>query len=173
MMNYQKLKLYFIFRHNGVRGYYKGLLPNIMRVVPATALTFVVYEHTSHFLLGLRLPEEPQQEEKSQDTCFLLRKIFPLFWLYFDSTFFFFFFQFVHKILPENPQVNSKECSIDFEVTHTLEIDLYDVNVVKRNMDSKRIKGIQNIQLLHTQMSPFAGHVVIKALVFHIVSMST
>ncbi|XP_047482016.1 mitochondrial folate transporter/carrier-like [Penaeus chinensis] len=53
------------WRQNGVRGYYKGLLPNILRVVPATALTFVVYEHTSHFLLDLRKPEEPQQEEKN------------------------------------------------------------------------------------------------------------
>ncbi|XP_063602080.1 solute carrier family 25 member 32-like [Penaeus indicus] len=53
------------WRQNGVRGYYKGLLPNLLRVVPATALTFVVYEHTSHFLLSLRKPEEPQQEDKN------------------------------------------------------------------------------------------------------------
>lgn len=41
-------------RQHGPVGFYKGLSPNLMRVVPATALTFVVYEKTSHFLLELR-----------------------------------------------------------------------------------------------------------------------
>jgi len=38
-------------RYEGVLGFYKGLKPNLMRVVPATAITFVVYEQVSHFLL--------------------------------------------------------------------------------------------------------------------------
>jgi solute carrier family 25 folate transporter 32 len=28
----------------GVKGFYKGLVPNLLRVTPATGLTFVVYE---------------------------------------------------------------------------------------------------------------------------------
>jgi len=38
-------------RYEGPLGFYKGLKPNLMRVVPATAITFVVYEQVSHFLL--------------------------------------------------------------------------------------------------------------------------
>ena len=41
----------FSFRYEGPLGFYKGLKPNLMRVVPATAITFVVYEQVSHFLL--------------------------------------------------------------------------------------------------------------------------
>lgn len=41
-------------RLNGLVGYYRGLSPNLMRVVPATAITFLVYEKTSHFLLQFR-----------------------------------------------------------------------------------------------------------------------
>jgi len=32
-------------------GFYKGLTPNLVRVVPATMITFVVYENLSYFLL--------------------------------------------------------------------------------------------------------------------------
>lgn len=39
------------WRFEGIVGFYKGLLPNLLRVTPATAITFVVYEHVSHFLL--------------------------------------------------------------------------------------------------------------------------
>ncbi|KAF8763643.1 Mitochondrial folate transporter/carrier like protein [Argiope bruennichi] len=39
------------WRYEGIKGYYKGIVPNMLRVVPATAITFVVYETTSHFLL--------------------------------------------------------------------------------------------------------------------------
>jgi len=35
----------------GVQGFYKGLAPNLLRVVPATMITFLVYENVSHFLL--------------------------------------------------------------------------------------------------------------------------
>lgn len=37
-------------RNEGLFGFYKGLKPNLMRVVPATAITFVVYEQVSHHL---------------------------------------------------------------------------------------------------------------------------
>ncbi|XP_065897974.1 solute carrier family 25 member 32-like [Dysidea avara] len=43
-----------ISRYEGVVGFYKGLLPSIIKVTPATCITFVVYEHLSKFLSGLR-----------------------------------------------------------------------------------------------------------------------
>lgn len=39
-----------IFTAEGVTGFYKGLAANLCRVVPATCLTFVVYEETKHLL---------------------------------------------------------------------------------------------------------------------------
>nr|CAH0101155.1 unnamed protein product [Daphnia galeata] len=39
------------WKHEGVRGFYKGMLPTLLRVTPATAITFVVYEHVSHSLI--------------------------------------------------------------------------------------------------------------------------
>jgi len=36
----------------GPRGFYKGLAPNLLRVVPATMITFVVYENLSYYLLN-------------------------------------------------------------------------------------------------------------------------
>jgi len=42
------------FRYEGVLGFYKGLSANLIRVTPATMLTFLVYENVSHFLLSLR-----------------------------------------------------------------------------------------------------------------------
>ena len=40
-----------ILRLEGVKGFYKGLSPNLLRVVPATMITFVVYENISFYLL--------------------------------------------------------------------------------------------------------------------------
>jgi hypothetical protein len=31
-------------------GFYKGLVPNLLRVVPSAAITFVVYEHVAKLL---------------------------------------------------------------------------------------------------------------------------
>lgn len=42
----------YIWKYEGWRGYYKGLSVNLMKVTPATVITFVVYEHVSHYLLG-------------------------------------------------------------------------------------------------------------------------
>ena len=39
-----------LHRNEGGRGFYKGLLPSLLRVTPATAITFVVYENVSHSL---------------------------------------------------------------------------------------------------------------------------
>lgn len=57
-------------RQHGPVGFYKGLSPNLMRVVPATALTFLVYEKTSHFLLQLRSDDSspaPQDQSATPD----------------------------------------------------------------------------------------------------------
>lgn len=40
-----------IYTLEGGIGFYKGLTPNLIRVVPATMITFVVYENLSHYLL--------------------------------------------------------------------------------------------------------------------------
>lgn len=39
------------WRYEGAKGYYKGLLPNLLKVTPQTALTLVVYETMSIFML--------------------------------------------------------------------------------------------------------------------------
>lgn len=38
-----------IYAREGLRGYYKGMVPNVIRVLPSTCLTFVVYESLSRF----------------------------------------------------------------------------------------------------------------------------
>ena len=40
-----------LWKYEGVKGFYKGLVPSLMRVVPATMITFVTYENVSHALL--------------------------------------------------------------------------------------------------------------------------
>lgn len=40
-----------IWRFEGARGFYKGLVPNILRVTPACAITFLVYENVIHVLM--------------------------------------------------------------------------------------------------------------------------
>ncbi|XP_053322666.1 mitochondrial folate transporter/carrier [Spea bombifrons] len=42
------------WRKEGVHGFYKGIVANILRVTPACCITFVVFENVSHFLLGFR-----------------------------------------------------------------------------------------------------------------------
>lgn len=39
-------------RYEGIKGYYKGIIPNLLKVTPATAITFVVYETVSNALLN-------------------------------------------------------------------------------------------------------------------------
>lgn len=41
------------FRFEKIGGFYKGLKPNLTRVVPATCVTFVTYEKMSHYLLNM------------------------------------------------------------------------------------------------------------------------
>jgi hypothetical protein len=56
--------LIFLCRNEGVSGYYKGLVPNLLRVVPATAITFVIYENVQHSLLGIRKKREARKQEQ-------------------------------------------------------------------------------------------------------------
>ena len=42
--------IFSIIKTEGIYGFYKGLLPCLLRVVPATAITFVTYENVSRFL---------------------------------------------------------------------------------------------------------------------------
>ena len=51
---YRFFSFFLRFRHEGLGGFYKGLVPNLIRVVPATAITFVTYEKVSHFIKQLR-----------------------------------------------------------------------------------------------------------------------
>jgi len=54
------------WRGEGILGFYKGMYPNLLRVVPATALTFVVYEKTSGYLTGLRAPKSQDGNENEK-----------------------------------------------------------------------------------------------------------
>ncbi|XP_078072821.1 solute carrier family 25 member 32-like [Mustelus asterias] len=40
------------WRNEGVHGFYKGVVPNVLKVTPACCITFLVYENVSQFLLG-------------------------------------------------------------------------------------------------------------------------
>ncbi|XP_028819729.1 solute carrier family 25 member 32a [Denticeps clupeoides] len=40
------------WRNEGLEGFYKGMGPNLLRVIPACSITFLVYEHVSHVLLN-------------------------------------------------------------------------------------------------------------------------
>lgn len=40
------------WRNEGAPGFYKGIIPNLIRVTPACCITFVVYENISRVLLG-------------------------------------------------------------------------------------------------------------------------
>ncbi|PUU73654.1 mitochondrial carrier domain-containing protein [Tuber borchii] len=39
-----------IWRREGLTGFYKGLAPNLARVLPSTCITFLVYENTRYYL---------------------------------------------------------------------------------------------------------------------------
>lgn len=41
----------FLLRNEGAAGFYKGIIPNIIRVTPACCITFLVYEKVSAILL--------------------------------------------------------------------------------------------------------------------------
>jgi len=41
-----------ILGREGLKGFYKGMFPSLLRVTPACCITFLVYENISHFLLS-------------------------------------------------------------------------------------------------------------------------
>ena len=41
------------FKGEGVKGFYRGIIPNLLKVVPAVSITYVVYEN-SKALIGLK-----------------------------------------------------------------------------------------------------------------------
>lgn len=47
-----------VWRHEGVGGFYKGLGPNIVRVLPSTCVTFLVYENTKFYLPRLTTEDD-------------------------------------------------------------------------------------------------------------------
>lgn len=46
--------LHLLCRNEGAFGFYKGIVPNLIRVTPACCITFVVYEYLSEFLRELK-----------------------------------------------------------------------------------------------------------------------
>ncbi|KAF3356445.1 hypothetical protein VdG1_03725 [Verticillium dahliae VDG1] len=41
-----------LWREEGLRGFYRGLVPGVVRVMPATWVTFLVYENVKFYLPG-------------------------------------------------------------------------------------------------------------------------
>lgn len=48
-----------VFRNEGLNGFYKGLGPNIVRVLPSTCVTFLVYENMKFYLPRMWQKEGP------------------------------------------------------------------------------------------------------------------
>lgn len=78
MMNNIFEKKYF--RHEGLLGFYKGLKPNLVRVIPATMITFLTYENVSHFMLRreqkIKLPSWETLLAMLPRVCFSFKGIF-------------------------------------------------------------------------------------------------
>ena len=58
-------------QREGIGGFYKGLVPNVLRVMPQSALTFLVYESVMRLLSKQRQAAEAaaaaaQQPERKQ-----------------------------------------------------------------------------------------------------------
>ncbi|GAC95336.1 hypothetical protein PHSY_002911 [Pseudozyma hubeiensis SY62] len=55
------------YTQEGSRAFYKGLVPNLVRILPGTCVTFVVYENVSWALKGLarrRMQKQQQQQQQ-------------------------------------------------------------------------------------------------------------
>ncbi len=56
------------YTQEGLRAFYKGLVPNLVRILPGTCVTFVVYENVSWALKGLaRRRMQKQQLQPVRD----------------------------------------------------------------------------------------------------------
>jgi len=51
-----------VWRHEGFLGFYKGLGPNLLRVVPSTCVTFLVYENVRWSLTTFARREEEHRQ---------------------------------------------------------------------------------------------------------------
>lgn len=47
-------------QREGLRGFYKGLVPNVLRVMPQSALTFLVYESVMRVLAAQQAQQQQQ-----------------------------------------------------------------------------------------------------------------
>ena len=47
------------WKREGLRGFYRGLAPALVRTLPQSAVTFVVYENMLRFLYPVTPPAEP------------------------------------------------------------------------------------------------------------------
>jgi len=45
-----------IYASEGIRGFYRGILPNFMKAIPAISISYLVYEKTKRYLSELRSP---------------------------------------------------------------------------------------------------------------------
>ncbi|KAK7531342.1 mitochondrial carrier domain-containing protein [Phyllosticta citribraziliensis] len=52
-----------LWKREGVAGFYKGLLPNIVRVLPTTCVTFLVYENTKFYLPRFWNPDHEYHDD--------------------------------------------------------------------------------------------------------------
>ena len=59
--NYKNARdvLFQIWRQEGSGGFYKGLIPNLLRVLPSTWITFLVYEKSKIYLSGWHYQAKP------------------------------------------------------------------------------------------------------------------
>ncbi|SNX86587.1 related to FAD carrier protein FLX1 [Melanopsichium pennsylvanicum] len=54
------------YTQEGLRAFYKGLVPNLVRILPGTCVTFVVYENVSWVLKGLARRRIQRQQSDTQ-----------------------------------------------------------------------------------------------------------
>lgn len=48
------LMFYLSCRFEGIRGFYRGITPNLLKNVPASSITFIVFENVLKFLKNAR-----------------------------------------------------------------------------------------------------------------------
>lgn len=52
------------WRHEGLLGFYKGLVPSLLRVMPQSAITLVVYENVTRWLNDLQQQQQQKRHSK-------------------------------------------------------------------------------------------------------------
>ncbi|CAI5534747.1 unnamed protein product [Closterium sp. Naga37s-1] len=57
-----------MWRLEGARGFYKGFLPNLLRVMPSASITFAVYEGKVKQIVGSTLRDLPSQDSPATDS---------------------------------------------------------------------------------------------------------